>query len=535
MAAVQTRPKSRGKRRRLWLVPLVPVLVAIAVASAVIELSGATLSGDPSALARVKVQVFGGKLESARATGAGGRTIDLTQQGGQLTPRTKIAQGERITVDVILRRPGWNAWLIGATRHERLTMVAPTAQVSSRWVTGQPVQVKFSAPAATVTYHVGRGPAQHAAAGSAASIKTATPAGTLRIAVAARTWEKLGPATLVHWFPPANHPVALVSPAPGSKLGPADPLKLTFSSSVKAALGKSTPKLEPNISGRWRHVDSHTLVFTPSGYGATPGSTVKIALPHALAVADASGRHTKSAREIAWTVPPPSPLRLQQLLAQAGYLPLNWSPSAGAVTRDARGEAAAAVDAPAGHFSWRYRHTPGELRKLWVEGEDNVIVKGALMMFQNEHHLAVDGAPGPQVWRALMDDAVAGKRHATPYNYVFVHRNVPQLLSLWHAGHVIVTSPGNTGIPSAPTDLGTFPVFEHLAVTTMSGTNPDGSHYNDPGIKWVSYFNGGDALHAFPRASFGTPQSLGCVELPEASAAKIWPYTPIGTLVTIEN
>jgi hypothetical protein len=90
-------------------------------------------------------------------------------------------------------------------------------------------------------------------------------------------------------------------------------------------------------------------------------------------------------------------------------------------------------------------------------------------------------------------------------------------------------------VPAAPTELGTFPVFEHLAVTTMSGTNPDGSHYNDPGIKWVSYFNGGDALHAFDRASFGTPQSLGCVELPLASAAKVWPYTPIGTLVTIES
>ncbi len=69
----------------------------------------------------------------------------------------------------------------------------------------------------------------------------------------------------------------------------------------------------------------------------------------------------------------------------------------------------------------------------------------------------------------------------------------------------------------------------------MSGTNPDGSHYEDPGIKWVSYFNGGDALHNFDRSSFGTPQSLGCVELPLAASAEIWPYTPIGTLVTIET
>ncbi len=47
----------------------------------------------------------------------------------------------------------------------------------------------------------------------------------------------------------------------------------------------------------------------------------------------------------------------------------------------------------------------------------------------------------------------------------------------------------------------------------MSGTNPDGSHYNDPGIQFVSYFNGGDALHAFTRAQYGFPQSLGCVEM----------------------
>ena len=48
-------------------------------------------------------------------------------------------------------------------------------------------------------------------------------------------------------------------------------------------------------------------------------------------------------------------------------------------------------------------------------------------------------------------------------------------------------------------------MFEHIPVGTMSGTNPDGSHYHDPGIRWISYFNGGDAIHAFPRASFGTP------------------------------
>src|SRR5665213_3875460 len=97
-----------------------------------------------------------------------------------------------------------------------------------------------------------------------------------------------------------------------------------------------------------------------------------------------------------------------------------------------------------------------------------------------------------------------------------------QLLTLWHNGDVVLTSPGNTGVPAAPTQLGTWPVFEHLRVGTMSGTNPDGSHYHDPGIRWISYFHRGDALHSFTRASFGTPQSLGCVELPLTTAAKVW-------------
>jgi hypothetical protein len=39
-------------------------------------------------------------------------------------------------------------------------------------------------------------------------------------------------------------------------------------------------------------------------------------------------------------------------------------------------------------------------------------------------------------------------------------------------------------------------VFGHIPIGTMSGTNPDGSHYHDPGIRYISYFNHGDAIHA---------------------------------------
>jgi hypothetical protein len=49
----------------------------------------------------------------------------------------------------------------------------------------------------------------------------------------------------------------------------------------------------------------------------------------------------------------------------------------------------------------------------------------------------------------------------------------------------------------------------------------------------VAYFNGGDAVHQFPRASYGFPQSNGCVELPSTTAQQAWADDPIGTLVTV--
>jgi lipoprotein-anchoring transpeptidase ErfK/SrfK len=104
---------------------------------------------------------------------------------------------------------------------------------------------------------------------------------------------------------------------------------------------------------------------------------------------------------------------------------------------------------------------------------------------------------------------------------------------VWHSGKTVLTGPVNTGISSQPTASGTYPVFEHIASGTMSGSNPDGSHYDDPGIQYISYFNGGDALHAFNRAQYGSPQSLGCVEMPTGEAGSVYPYTPIGTLVHV--
>lgn len=186
-----------------------------------------------------------------------------------------------------------------------------------------------------------------------------------------------------------------------------------------------------------------------------------------------------------------------------------------------------------GRFKWRFPNIPSSLKAVWVTGEPNVITTGAVMDFEATHGLTWDGIAGREVWSALLKAVAQRKVDTQPYNYVYVATGYPEFLSLWSDGTVVFTTLVNTGITEAATELGTWPVYARYDVTTMSGTNPDGTKYSDPGIPWVSYFNGGDALHGFLRAQYGFPQSLGCVEMPYASADTVFPFTPIGTLVSI--
>jgi peptidoglycan hydrolase-like protein with peptidoglycan-binding domain len=522
------------------LLGLVALLAVVAVVADAVLDSGATLTGDPSALARVQLDPLAGHLVSAQARDSAGKAVPLAIHDGRLTPRSPVAAGERLLVTAVVRRPGWLAWALGTKTTVHLTVYTPVAHVSSRWLTvppGSPLRVSFDQPVSAVAY----GPAGHLARQGlstpqrSVALLAQAASGSVQVAAAARAWEALGAPVSVTWFPATLAGAVVASPRPGTRLRAASQIRLTFSAPVTAVLGSSLPTFDPAVSGTWRHLDTHTLVFTPSGAGMPLATQVHVVLPRTLAVAGLRGGAVVSSDRIGWVTPTPSTLRLQQLLAQLGYLPLRWRASAIDVPRTVAAQAAAATAPPSGLFSWRYRNTPAELVALWNAGHANMITRGAVMTFERENGLAVDGIAGPMVWHALLGDVIAGRRHSAPYSYVYVHQGLPQHLTLWSAGKTILISPGNTGISSRPTKNGTFAVFEHVSTGTMSGVNPDGSHYHDPGIRWISYFNGGDAIHAFPRATFGTPQSLGCVELPLAAAAQVWPYTPIGTLVTVEN
>jgi peptidoglycan hydrolase-like protein with peptidoglycan-binding domain len=297
------------------------------------------------------------------------------------------------------------------------------------------------------------------------------------------------------------------------------------------------PTLSPATAGSW-HRTGNAVVFAPTaGFPADTHVTVSVA-----------GTGESATRSVAssFTTADYSTLRLQQVLAQLGYLPLTWTPAAAPRRYQAAspprsnavpaGSVAAQVSAayapPSGSFRWEPGY-PAQLRSFWAQGQANTLDRGAITGFEADHGLPTNGVAGPKVWRALLTAAANDQPNTHGYSYAITSKASPETLTIWHDGKQVFSSLANTGIAASPTVDGTFPVYEKLPFQIMQGTNPDGSHYADP-VSWVSYFNGGDAVHYYPRGSYGWPQSVGCVELPFDSAKEAYPYLPYGTLVTVE-
>jgi hypothetical protein len=132
--------------------------------------------------------------------------------------------------------------------------------------------------------------------------------------------------------------------------------------------------------------------------------------------------------------------------------------------------------------------------------------RGAIMAFESVVGLPTDGEISARETVALQTAADNPSSSANPngYSYAVASEAAPESLTIWHNGQIVEVTPANTGGAGTPTALGTFPVYLRLRNQVMRGVNPDGRSYADP-VQFVAYFNGGDALHYMPRASYGDP------------------------------
>lgn len=387
----------------------------------------------------------------------------------------------------------------GTHAHSKLSRADQTAAGGRGWLLAVTLGVVAVVGVAVAAVSVHRGPAR--------AVASPAPAAAHDVGATSPS----GPMT-----------VTAVTPAPGSTLIPSD-ATIAVHMSLPLGAHSPTPSLSPAVPGSWEVATPDTFTFVASA-PLVPSTTETVTVPAGVTATD--GKLLAQPVTSPFTVTAGSTLRLQQLLAQLGYLPLSFVP-AGPLT--APQEAAQAQE---GSFTWQGSE-PSTLTSLWTVGTTNPITKGAVMAFESRHGIKTDGSAGPAVWEQLLADASAGAPGPGAYNYVYVSQSLPETTTVYSNGRVVYTTRANTGVSGATTAPGTFPVYLRYKVTTMSGTNPDGSKYVDPGIPWVSYFNGGDALHGFVRSSYGYPQSDGCVEMPPSNAAVVFPLTPIGTLVTV--
>jgi hypothetical protein len=312
------------------------------------------------------------------------------------------------------------------------------------------------------------------------------------------------------------------------------PVQVQFSAPLAA--GSPLPTLAPAVPGSWRTAPgTSTIQFMPA-QGFPANTYVQVHIPGGASGVRAKDGGQLAASQVAYFhTGSYSAIRLPELLAQLGYLPVTWTPAAGQTAPalgDAAGQLAAAYAPPPGTFTFQPGY-PAALQSFWSNGSpDGLIVHGAVMAFESDHGLTMDGQVGPAVWNALLAAADHSQLNQHGYSYAIADQHYPERLTVWHDGKVILHTAANTGIPVSPTTVGTSPVYLRYQNQIMRGTNPDGSKYADP-VAWVAYFRAGEAVHYFPRGSYGSLQSLGCVELPWNQAKSVWPYLTYGTLVTV--
>jgi peptidoglycan hydrolase-like protein with peptidoglycan-binding domain len=307
-----------------------------------------------------------------------------------------------------------------------------------------------------------------------------------------------------------------------------DPIAVALTAPVSPS--SPTPMLTPSVAGKWSIVGD-SEVFTPA-------STLQPCSSYALTVwarTSSTGRSQLGHKQtIGLNVSCPSIAGLQQALARLGYLPAKLRPrydvhyAPGPETR--REAAEHAFHPPRGALAPRPANAPPT--KM---GELDATTKGALEIYQADRGLEATGEPNAATWASLLYDESVNKRISSPYTWVTVSESLPETLEVHRGNRVVFTTPANTGVPGAETEQGIFPIYSRFVSTTMAGEDVDGTKYDVPDVPWVNYFNGGDAVHGYPRASYGFPQSNGCVELPIEAAHTVFGMLAIGDIVEVNG
>ncbi len=340
---------------------------------------------------------------------------------------------------------------------------------------------------------------------------------------ASTTTDSPGTETPVAQKKPATRLTAL---PPKTIVDATAPLRVRLSG--PPAPGSPRPMLTPSVAGSWSTVGDSEYF--------TPVSTLEPCSSYTLTIwsgTTATGHSSFGKRRfIPLQVDCPPTSGLQQTLAALGYIPAKFHSLYGIKVHEGPETRVVAARRAYRPLHGRLAPDPSDAPAVSM-GEMEAVTKGALEVFQAARGLEATGEPDRATWASLLAARTLYRRIANPYTWVSVSEALPETLEVHRGDRVVLTTPANTGVPGAETETGTFAIYARYLSTTMTGTDPDGVKYVAPDVPWVNYFNGGDAVHGYPRESYGFPQSNGCVELPIETAETVYGMLQIGDIVQV--
>jgi hypothetical protein len=373
----------------------------------------------------------------------------------------------------------------------------------------------------TASATVGPSTASTSATGTSTTTSGTVPSSTSAVAAPVSAQVAKAPAK-----PRRHGPATTITHAPLANLADGTSgVAIRFDG--KPAPDTPRPKLSPFVAGRWSNLGPYEVFHPVSTLEPCTSYTMSVpAGTFVLRHRTLGAVHTAS-----FSVACPGITAMQEALARLGFLPYTLHGYVGASSTTALTRKQAARRAyvlPGGKLLPDLAGAP----PLEV-GTLDPTTTGALEVFEGDHNLPITTTPSRQLWVALLSDETVAQHDQHPYTWVTVSEGVPETLQVHDGSKIALSSPTNTGVPGAATQQGIFPIFERFVATTMIGTNVDGSHYDDPGVPWVNYFNGGDAVHGYIRPGYGYPQSNGCVELPISTAQTVYGMLQLGDLVIV--
>lgn len=126
-----------------------------------------------------------------------------------------------------------------------------------------------------------------------------------------------------------------------------------------------------------------------------------------------------------------------------------------------------------------------------------------------------------------------------PTNKRIVIDRSDQMLYAYENDEIFMSEKVSTGIFLTPTPRGNFRVFKKSPSRYMQGPiSGITDHYYDlPGVPWNLYFTEqGAVIHgAYWHNSFGKVWSNGCVNMPPASAEKLYNWADLGTPIVVRD